>query len=165
MADRHGRLLPPHDPGRLPGALRAGRGVPDRRREGRSAPVPPTSSPSSAPGVTVHESLAAADQLAADGIAARVVDCYSVKPIDQTTLVAACQATGGRIVVTEDHYPAGGLGEARAQRARRGAVSRRVFTHLAVAGLSQSGTPAELLDAAGISAAHIAKAARALLDE
>lgn len=63
-------------------------------------------------GVTVHESLTAADQLAGEGIAARVIDCYSVKPIDQATLVAACQATAGRIIVTEDHYPAGGLGEA-----------------------------------------------------
>jgi transketolase len=115
-------------------------------------------------GVTVHESLAAADQLAADGIATRVVDCYSVKPIDQATLVGACQATAGRIVVTEDHYPAGGLGEAVLSALTEARVNPR-FAHLAVAGLSQSGTPAELLDAAGISAGHIAKAARALLDE
>jgi transketolase len=115
-------------------------------------------------GVTVHESLAAADLLAADGIAARVVDCYSVKPIDQQTLVASCQATGGRIVVAEDHYPAGGLGEAVLSALNDARVHPRL-THLAVSGLSQSGTAAELLDAAGISAAHIAKAARGLLDE
>jgi transketolase len=115
-------------------------------------------------GVTVHESLAAADQLAADGIAARVIDCYSVKPIDQATLVAACQATAGRVVVAEDHYPSGGLGEAVLSALVDARVNLR-FAHLAVSGLSQSGTPAELLDAAGISADHIAKAARALLDE
>jgi transketolase len=115
-------------------------------------------------GVTLHESLAAADLLAADGVTARVIDCYSVKPIDQASLVAACQATGGRIIVTEDHYPAGGLGEAVLSALSEARVNPR-FIHLAVRGLSQSGTPAELLDAAGISAAHIAKAARDLLNE
>ena len=115
-------------------------------------------------GVTVHESLTASDLLAAEGIAVRVIDCYSVKPIDQATLVGACQATAGRIIVTEDHYPAGGLGEAVLSALIDARVNPR-FTHLAVAGLSQSGTPAEFLDAAGISADHIAKAARALLGD
>lgn len=115
-------------------------------------------------GVTVHESLAAADLLAADGIAARVIDCYSVKPIDQATLVAACNATGGRVVVTEDHYPAGGLGEAVLSALSEARLNPR-SAHLAVRGLSQSGTAAELLDAAGISADHIAKAARDLLND
>ncbi|MGD0344495.1 MAG: transketolase [Acidimicrobiales bacterium] len=113
-------------------------------------------------GVTVHESLAAAELLAAEGIAARVIDCYSVKPIDVATLVASCAATGSRIVVTEDHYPAGGLGEAALSALAEAGVTPRI-THLAVHGLSQSGTPAELLEAAGISAAHIADAARALV--
>jgi transketolase len=113
-------------------------------------------------GVTVHESLAAAELLAAEGIAARVIDCYSVKPIDVATLVASCAATGSRIVVTEDHYPAGGLGEAALSALAEAGVTPRI-THLAVHGLSQSGTPAELLEAAGISAPHIADAARALV--
>ena len=113
-------------------------------------------------GVTLHESLAAADLLAAEGIAARVIDCYSVKPIDVATLVDSCASTGSRIVVTEDHYPAGGLGEAALSALAEAGVSPRI-THLAVQGLSQSGTPAELLEAAGISAAHIANAARALV--
>jgi len=112
--------------------------------------------------VTLHESLAAADLLAAEGIAARVIDCYSVKPIDVATLVDSCASTGSRIVVTEDHYPAGGLGEAALSALAEAGVSPRI-THLAVQGLSQSGTPAELLEAAGISAAHIANAARALV--
>jgi transketolase len=112
-------------------------------------------------GVTLHESLAAAELLAAEGIAARVVDCYSVKPVDMATLVASCAATGGRIVVTEDHYPAGGLGEAvLSALVAGGAVPR--FAHLAVRELSQSGTAAELLAAAGISASCIAAAARSL---
>ena len=114
-------------------------------------------------GVTLHESLAAAELLAAEGIAARVIDCYSVKPIDVATLVASCTATGSRIVVTEDHYPAGGLGEAALSALAEAGVTP-LITHLAVRGLSQSGTPAELLEAAGISAAHIADAARALVN-
>ncbi|HUY30194.1 MAG TPA: transketolase [Acidimicrobiales bacterium] len=113
-------------------------------------------------GVTLYECLAAADLLAAEGVAARVVDCYSVKPIDAEGLASACRATGGRIVVAEDHYPAGGLGEA-VLAAIVGAGVRPSFAHLAVRGLSSSGTPAELLDAAGISAVHIADAARGLL--
>jgi transketolase len=113
-------------------------------------------------GVTLHESLTAAELLAAEGIAARVVDCYSVKPIDTATLVACCRATGGRIVVTEDHYPAGGLGEAVLTALAAAGIAPR-FAHLAVRELSQSGTPAELLEAAGISARSIAEATRSLV--
>ncbi len=63
-------------------------------------------------GVTLHACLDAADQLGGQGIQARVIDLYSVKPIDTETLSAAVAATGGRLVVAEDHYPAGGLGSA-----------------------------------------------------
>ena len=63
-------------------------------------------------GVTLHQCLAAADTLAADGISARVIDLYSVKPADTATLTAAAAATGGRLVVAEDHHPEGGLGSA-----------------------------------------------------
>ncbi|HZE03830.1 MAG TPA: transketolase, partial [Solirubrobacteraceae bacterium] len=63
-------------------------------------------------GVTLHECLRAADLLAEDGIAARVIDCYSVKPIDASALTAAAEASAGRIVVAEDHHPEGGLGSA-----------------------------------------------------
>ena len=65
-----------------------------------------------AAGITVHEALKAADALAEDGISARVVDAYSVKPLDEAGLRAAAEATGGRIVTVEDHWPEGGLGEA-----------------------------------------------------
>ena len=63
-------------------------------------------------GVTLHNCLAAADELGRDGITARVVDLYSVKPIDTQTLLETAAATGGRLVVAEDHYPAGGIGGA-----------------------------------------------------
>ncbi|RLU80463.1 transketolase [Streptomyces griseocarneus] len=111
-------------------------------------------------GVTVHECLAAADRLAADGIPARVIDLYSVKPLDTDALAAAARETGA-LVVAEDHHPEGGLGEAvlSALAGRRLAPG---FAHLAVRGLPGSGTPAELLDIAGISRTHITRAARAL---
>ena len=63
-------------------------------------------------GVTLHSCLEAADQLAKDGIGARVIDCYSVKPVDDATLAEAAAATSGRVVVAEDHHPEGGLGSA-----------------------------------------------------
>ncbi len=113
-------------------------------------------------GVTLHESLAAAELLAKENIAARVVDCYSVKPVPLDTLRAALEATQGRMVVAEDHYPTGGLGEA-VTTALAAAGSPLRVAHLAVRTLSSSGTPAELLDAAGISATHIAAAARSLV--
>jgi transketolase len=113
-------------------------------------------------GVTLHESIAAAELLAAEGIAARVVDCYSIKPLDLELLGACCDATGGHLVITEDHYAAGGLGEA-VIAALVGAGKSPSIAHLAVPGLASSGTAAELLDAAGISAPHIAAAARKLI--
>ena len=60
----------------------------------------------------MHQCLRAADELAADGIAARIIDLYSVKPADQATLQAAASAAGGRLVIAEDRYPQGGLGAA-----------------------------------------------------
>jgi transketolase len=111
-------------------------------------------------GITLHEALKAADALAADDISARVVDLYSVKPIDAETLREAVEATQGRIVVVEDHWPEGGLGEA-VLAALAGEELR--FTHLAVRGMPGSGKPAELLAAAGIDADAIAAAARKLV--
>src|SRR5215831_5589119 len=113
-------------------------------------------------GVTLHACLAAADQLAEEGIAARVLDVYSVKPIDTEALLAAAAATGDRLVVAEDHYPEGGIGEAVLE-ALSDAGHPVQIAHLAVRGLPGSGTPAELMDAAGISAGHIERAARELL--
>ena len=114
-------------------------------------------------GITLHEALKAAEQLAADGIAARVIDCYSVKPIDATTLRAAASETGA-IITVEDHWPEGGLGDAVLEVFAADA-SRPPIVKLAVRHMPGSATPAEQLALAGIDAAHIAAAARELVQE
>jgi len=109
----------------------------------------------------VHEALKAADALEEDGITARVIDAYSIKPIDAETLQAAAEATG-RIVTVEDHFPEGGLGDAvLAALAENGEHARVV--KLAVSEMPHSGKPEELLSAYGIDAEHIAAAARQLV--
>jgi transketolase len=113
-------------------------------------------------GITVHEALAAADTLADEGIAARVIDLYSIKPLDRATLLTACEATDGRLVTVEDHWPEGGLGEAVATALAETGEHVRIST-LAVRGMPSSGKPAEVLAAAGIDAAAIAAAARLLV--
>jgi transketolase len=116
-----------------------------------------------AAGITVHEATRAADRL--DGtVRCRVIDAYSVKPIDIDALLDALRTTGGRLCVVEDHWAEGGLGEAvLAALAEAGAAGELAeFRHLAVREMPGSGTPAELLDAAGISERHIAGAVREL---
>jgi transketolase len=113
-------------------------------------------------GVTLHNCLAAADELGRDGIRARVLDVYSVKPIDTQTLITAANATRGRLVVVEDHYPAGGIGSAVLEALSDAGHPARI-AHLAVQSLPGSGTPAELMEAAGISAGRVVQAARELL--
>jgi len=115
-------------------------------------------------GITVHEALAAADALAAEGITARVIDLYSIKPLDVDTLSAAAAATGGKLVTVEDHWPEGGLGDAVIAALADTDEPPRVVK-LAVSGMPRSGKPEELLAAAGIDAEHIAAAARALVAE
>jgi transketolase len=113
-------------------------------------------------GVTVFEALQAADDLAAEGIAARVIDCYSIKPIDAAALRAALAETG-LVVTIEDHWPEGGLGDAvLAALASAGPLAGRVDS-IAVTGMPGSGTPQELRDWAGISAAKVAGRVRRLL--
>jgi transketolase len=114
-------------------------------------------------GVTLHEALHAAEILQQEGIAARVIDCYSVKPVDTKTLAAAAGATGGRIVVAEDHHPEGGLGSAVADALLAAGQQNLHLTHLAVGEMPGSGTGEELLAWAGIDADHIAAAARKLV--
>jgi transketolase len=116
-------------------------------------------------GVTLHECLVAAHQLALDGIHARVIDLYSVKPIDSETLIAAAEATRGRVVVAEDHHPEGGIGSAVASALLAAGFERLRLAHLSVSELPGSGTTAELLKAAGIDAGHIASAAAGLIAE
>jgi transketolase len=114
-------------------------------------------------GVTLHEALAAAEILQGEGIAARVIDCYSVKPIDTQTLAAAAAATGGRIIVAEDHHPEGGLGSAVADALLGAGQQNLHLVHLAVRGMPGSGSGDELLAWAGIDAEGIAAAARKLV--
>jgi transketolase len=114
-------------------------------------------------GVTLHECLAAADQLAGEGISARVIDLYSVKPVDTATLTAAAAATGGRLVLVEDHHPEGGLGAAVLDALTADGRTELDIAHLAVSIMPGSGTGEELLNEAGINASHIAEAGRRLL--
>jgi transketolase len=115
-----------------------------------------------AAGITLHEALKAADALAEEGVGARVIDLYSLKPIDTETLRTAAEATGGRIVTVEDHWPEGGLGEAVLAALADRDEGVRVEL-LAVREMPTSGKPAELLAAAGIDADAIVEAARRLV--
>ena len=114
-----------------------------------------------AAGVTVFEALAACDTLAEAGVRIRVIDAYSLQPIDADGLVEAARATGGRLVTVEDHYAAGGLGDAVSDAVSPHGIS---VHRLAVRDVPRSGKPAELLDRYGISARHIAAAVTALVD-
>jgi transketolase len=113
-------------------------------------------------GVTLHECLTAAGHLAEAGINARVIDLYSIKPIDAETLRRTCIETGGRLVVAEDHYPEGGIGSAVLEALAGKDTPELHAVLLAVKSLPTSGKPQELLDDAGISARHITAAARSL---
>ncbi|MGI8928841.1 MAG: transketolase [Candidatus Limnocylindrales bacterium] len=112
-------------------------------------------------GITLHEALKAADTLAAEGITTRVIDLYSLKPIDAETVREAARDTGA-IITVEDHWPEGGIGDAvldvLAEQQPHPSVVK-----LAVRLMPGSGKPAELLAAAGIDASHIVDAARELV--
>jgi len=113
-------------------------------------------------GITLHECLAAAEQLAGKGIAARVIDLYSVKPVDSEAIVAAARETGA-IVTVEDHWAEGGIGEVVATVLAEAGESTRL-ERLAVTERPGSGPPAALLAAAGIDAEHIVAAAEKVLE-
>jgi transketolase len=110
-----------------------------------------------AAGVTVFEALKAYEQLKSQGLAIRVIDAYSVQPIDAATLRAAAKATKNRIVTVEDHYAAGGLGDAVQSAVSADAVR---VTRLAVREIPRSGLADELLERYGISAKHIVDAVK-----
>jgi transketolase len=112
-------------------------------------------------GVTLHEALRAADELAGEGVQARVIDLYSVKPVDAQTLVRAAAETGA-IVTAEDHWPEGGLGEA-VLSALADSGERWRMRKLGVKIMPGSGSPDELLREAGIDAGAMAAAARELV--
>uniref|UniRef100_A0A8B9LH95 Transketolase n=1 Tax=Astyanax mexicanus TaxID=7994 RepID=A0A8B9LH95_ASTMX len=109
-------------------------------------------------GVTLHEALAAHDQLAKEGVNIRVIDPFTIKPLDAETIVASARATGGRVITVEDHYKEGGLGEA--VLAAVGEEPGIIVQRLAVDRVPQSGKPQELLDLFGISAKCIVAAVR-----
>ena len=111
-------------------------------------------------GVTVFEALKAYDTLKSSGTTIRVIDLYSLAPVDQKSLVAAAKATKGRVITVEDHYATGGVGDAVAA-----AIADAGFTvhRLAVREIPRSGKPEELLDRFGISASHIVDAVLALV--
>jgi transketolase len=113
-----------------------------------------------AAGITVYEALKAYGELKGAGIALRVIDAYSVQPIDRDGLIAAGRATAGRIITVEDHYPHGGLGDAVSE-----AVWDQGFRveRLAVREVPRSGTPEELIERFGISARAICAAVKKLL--
>jgi transketolase len=108
-------------------------------------------------GITVFEALKAYDILKAEGISIRVVDAYSVQPIDSATLNAGAQVVKGAVFTVEDHYSAGGLGDAVAE-----ALAPAGFTveRLAVREIPRSGEPDELVEKFGISARHIVEAVK-----
>ena len=109
-------------------------------------------------GVTVFEALKAHDELKAVGIQIRVVDLYSLQPIDAAGLLACAKATQGRLITVEDHYATGGIGDAVAAAVAGAGVT---VTRIAVREIPRSGTPDELLDRFGISAKQIVAAVRA----
>jgi transketolase len=111
-------------------------------------------------GITLHEALKAADQLKTQGTAVRVIDLYCVKPIDGKTLAEHIDATGGKLVTVEDHWPQGGVGEAVLSALAQAGVAPTKSRLLAVRDMPHSGKPEELVDAFGISARHIAAAVR-----
>ncbi len=114
-------------------------------------------------GITLHESLRAAETLAGEGINARVIDLYSLKPIDAETVRVAARETRA-IITVEDHWPEGGIGDAVLDVLAEEQPHPPVVK-LAVRGMPGSGKPAELLAAAGIDASHIADAAREIVGQ
>lgn len=110
-------------------------------------------------GITLHEALKAYESLKKEGISVRVIDAYSVSPIDKDTILQAVKETGGRVVVVEDHFEEGGLGDAVASALG----GKAEIVHLAVKDLPRSGQPDELLDKYGISANHIQNAVKSFI--
>ncbi len=113
-----------------------------------------------AAGITLHEALKAYEELKNQGISVRVIDLFSVKPLDREALCRAARQTGGTVLTVEDHYPEGGLGDAVA--AALSEEGLRVVK-LAVTDLPRSGKPEELLDRYGLSARQIIRRVRELL--
>ncbi|CAG2110780.1 unnamed protein product [Medioppia subpectinata] len=107
-------------------------------------------------GVTLHEALKAADELASKyQIKARVIDPFTIKPIDKETIIANAKECGGKIITIEDHYPEGGLGEAVASAVASENIRVQI---LAVRDIPRSGPPQALIDMFGIGSKSIVNA-------
>ena len=116
-----------------------------------------------AAGVTVHEAVKAYDKLRAEGIEIRIIDAYTVKPIDRATLEETAKAVSGKLVTVEDHWPEGGLGDAVLEALAALPLSGLRVVKLAVKDIPGSGTPDELMHTAGIDADGIIQAVKSLL--
>ncbi|MCK4337606.1 MAG: transketolase, partial [Candidatus Aminicenantes bacterium] len=114
-----------------------------------------------AAGITVHETLKAYENLKKEGIFIRVIDAYSVQPIDQVGIQREIRSGGNKVIVVEDHFQNGGLGDAVSSAL----AGKTKIVHLAVKDLPRSGQPNELLDKYGISADHIISAVREIREE
>ena len=113
-----------------------------------------------AAGITLFEALKAYDRLKESGVSLRIIDLYSIVPIDRATLLESARATQGRILTVEDHYEHGGLGDAVLSAV--GSEGVRVHK-LAVREIPHSGKPDELIDRYGISASTIVETAKRIL--
>ena len=109
-----------------------------------------------AAGITLHEAMKASEMLKKSGTAIRIIDPFTVKPIDRETILKSVTATHNRLIVVEDHYLEGGLGEA--VMAALADQTNVKIVHLAVRDVARSGKPAELLNKFGIDAQHIVDA-------
>ena len=112
--------------------------------------------------MTLHEAVKASEKLKALGKAVRVIDAFTVKPIDRQTILKSANATHGRVLVVEDHYAEGGLGEA--VMAGLADQTNIKIAHLAVREVARSGKSAELLAKYGIDAQSIVNAVEKLVD-
>ncbi len=115
-----------------------------------------------AAGITLHEAIEARRRLAEEGIGVRILDVYSIKPIDRGALLESVRATNGLLVTVEDHWPEGGLGDAVLAALANSGLPLHAVT-LAVRDMPGSGQPEELLHAAGIDADAIVDAVQSLL--
>lgn len=120
-----------------------------------------------AAGITLHECLKAYETLKAEGIEVRVIDLYSVKPIDKKTLQQAAKDTG-LLVVVEDHFPEGGLGDAVLEAFSGTTVAPKAesaprVVKMGVRVMPGSGKPMELMDSASISAPYIVKTVKSAI--
>lgn len=111
----------------------------------------------------MHEAVKAANNLKETGITVRIIDAFTVKPIDRETILQSANATQGRLLIVEDHYYEGGLGEA--VMAALADQTNIKIVHLAIPEVARSGKPAQLLNKYGIDAEHITKAVKKLLPD